>query len=831
MEKRLLKTAALLTLVAFFVTACAGRTTQTTAPEAPEEKEAQVATAAVYQPPHQNPGPAVDRIEFRQVGADEALALLQGGEKEIDISWFGSKITAAKKIEEIPLLKAYRAPASTVTLIMNPAPATRPDELNPFSIPEVRQAMNYLINRAHIVSEFYGGLAVPMTAPHVGPLDPDYLTVNTGNAAAIALIAYDFDRAKAKITEAMRKAGAELQDNSRPPDVDNQWQYRGRPVTVKFVIRTEDERNEVGNLISRDLQKVGFAVWTQYKDYSSAIQTVYMENPADLSWHLYTEGWVRGSSERYDAAGINSFCAPWMANMPGQLVFGHWQYRNSRLDDLGKKLLMGDFSSKEERDQIYREMDKICREEAVRVGVVTIQNTFPAKKELSYVTEDIVAGPTSRLTLRNAYIPGKNMLRVGNLYISAPNSVWNPEGGFVDKYSVDIWKNMYDPAIINHPFTGIPMPFRAGYEVETAGQNAKLTVPEDAVRWDAASDKWMKVASGTTAKSKVTFDFSKYFQSKWHNGQPITMADVLYSIAGQFERTYDTSKRQIELETAAVRQPILDIFRGFRVLDENRLEVYLDYWHFDPNYIAAYANVTAMFDLQMPWEILAAMDSLVFHKKRLVYSQTAKGRTGKPWLSLVVKLHATDVKNELADFRSANFLPANVFTVGDKTYAKLEDALARYQADLEWFAKYGHMVISQGPFMLTRYEPPQYAELTAFRDPTYPYKPGDWYFGKPEEIRILPVGIPRLNPEATNAISVTVRGPGTLALNYALVEPATGKVAALGLGTPSGAGEFKIELDSATLSQYRGKTLELVILASSDRLALLKEKRVELSVP
>ena len=32
-------------------------------------------------------------------------------------------------------------------------------------------------------------------------------------------------------------------------------------------------------------------------------------------------------------------------------------------------------------------------------------------------------------------------------------------GGFGDVYSNDIWRNLHDPPLWNHPFTGIPMPF------------------------------------------------------------------------------------------------------------------------------------------------------------------------------------------------------------------------------------------------------------------------------------------------------------------------------------------------------------------------------------
>ena len=68
-----------------------------------------------------------------------------------------------------------QAPASTLSLILNPAPP-REGELNPFAIKTIRQAMQFLVDRQFIAGDIYGGRAVPMIS-HVSPLDYDELTV------------------------------------------------------------------------------------------------------------------------------------------------------------------------------------------------------------------------------------------------------------------------------------------------------------------------------------------------------------------------------------------------------------------------------------------------------------------------------------------------------------------------------------------------------------------------------------------------------------------------------------------------------------------------------
>ena len=224
--------------------------------------------------------------------------------------------------------------------------------------------------------------------------------------------------------------------------------------------------------------------------------------------------------------------------------------------------------------------------------------------------------------------PGQDRLTVGHLWVWTERSTWNPIGGFGDVYSSDQWRQLYDPPVANNPFTGIPQPFRANYDVETAGPTGKLDVPSDAVTWDAANDKWTPVAAGTQAVSKVTFDYSKYFSSKWHDGQPITLADAVYSIAQEFDISYDQNKEQIETAIAATSRPYLDTFKGFRFSDDGKVEVYVDYWHFDPNHIAAYASPTSV---SMPWEVLAAMDDVVFDQHRGAYSDTSAARYHVPW--------------------------------------------------------------------------------------------------------------------------------------------------------------------------------------------------------
>ena len=776
--------------------------------------------AAAYEPPNEGPGPAADRLFFRAFDVDRAPLDLRAG--EMDIYYYGLKIAAARELRQEEGIQLLEVPASTVALLLNPAPAPE-GQLNPFSLPEVRQAMQHLVDRDFVAREIYQGQALPMLC-HVSPTDFDYLTVY--DILHEMDLRYDPEYARARIHEAMTEAGAELTDGI--------WHYAGQPVRIRLVARVEDERRELGDLVRAELSRAGFQVDMSYQPFAPAVQTVYSSDPRQFSWHVYTEGWGRGAPQRYDFGTINQMSAPWLGNMPGWRELGFWQYEHPRLDELGQRLFRGEFADRAARDQLYREMTRLGLEESVRIWVATVVNVFAARAELEGITEDLAAGPRGIWTLREAYVPGQAEVTVGHLWVWTERTTWNPIGGLGDVYSVDIWNNLHDPPLWNHPFSGIPQPFRAHYSVETEGPQGKMPVPPDAVMWSAERKAWHAVGEGMTATSKVTFDYSRYFQAPWHHGPQVSMADVVYSIYQAFDLAYDPDKARIEVAMAATSRPYLETFRGFRFASPATVEVYVDFWHFDPNYIASYASPTG---LSTPWEVLFAMDELVFAQRRAAYSDTAAARFGVPWLSLVMDRDARLVRRVLLDLREGQSIPNAVFDLptpeGPQALVEPEAALARYDAALKWFDERGHLVISNGPFLLSRYDPPaQFAELTAFRAESYPFRPGDHYKGRPWRIQFVDTeASPIILGEPYQAL-ISLSGPGRLGLGYLLVDPATGEVIAQGdaeaKAVDPGLSQFAVSVDAATTEELYTGLYRLVLVAHSDELAQVQERQVDI---
>ena len=773
-----------------------------------------LAQEEAVEPPHDLPGPAAERLLYNSFFVDRAPLDIQAD--EMDIYLFGLKTEAARDLRGTEGIELIDAPATAVSLILNPAPA-REGELNPFSIPEVRSAMQFLVNRDAIAQDIYQGAGQPMVT-HVGPSDPDFLTVYDIDRGSG--IGYDPELARELIAEAMTAAGAE--------QVDGIWTFEGRPIRVKLIGRVEDERRDIADLVRSELEQAGFEVAITYDQFGPAVQKVYSTDPQAFEWHIYTEGWGRGAPQRYDVGSVNSFNAPWLGNMPGWREEGFWQYQNEELDELGQTLFRGEFDSLEERNQIYRTMTLAGLDESVRVWLATVNNSFPARADLEGVTRDLVAGPRNPWTLREAYVPGSDDVRVGHQWVWTERTTYNPVAGIGDVYSVDLWRNLQDPPIWNDPFTGIPRPFRAQFEVETAGPTGTLEVPADALTWDVESKRWAPVLAGSEAVSKVTFDYSRYTESNWHHGQPITIADAVYSIAESFDRAYDPEKARIETALAVTSRPVLETFKGYRLTDDGELEVYVDYWHFDDDHIGSYAS-PASFD--MPWELKAAMDDLVFEQRRAAYSDTAAGRFSVPWISLVLERDAGLVDRTLRQLERDEFVPPALADFGGQPLVSGEEASARYEAAQDWFDDKEHLVISQGPFYLEQFDPPaQFAELIAFRDPTYPFRPGDFFQGDPPTLSLDPAAPEPVVPGDDAVVEVEVSGPGDVGLQYLLVDQATGEVVAEGGADETGEGSFVLTIPGDVTFELFPGLYDLFVAASSDSIARIAEREVVLEV-
>ena len=73
------------------------------------------------------------------------------------------------------------------------------------------------------------------------------------------------------------------------------------------------------------------------------------------------------------------------------------------------------------------------------------------------------------------------------------------------------------------------------------------------------------------------------------------------------------------------------------------------------------------------------------------------------------------VLRSITQFGRENSIPAGYFDING-TLVTEEEATARYDACDAWFEATNLLVLANGPYQLTRYDPPaQFAQLDAFR--------------------------------------------------------------------------------------------------------------------
>lgn len=807
-------------------------------------------------------GPASDTIVVQRVPIEQAVQALQAG--RIDAYLFGLRPAQAEAASRDPNIRILSAPAGLVDFIFNPAPvyianltgnqsgrsledlarltggspraitsayydpernstfveygAYPGKGANPFAFRDLRLAMNYLIDRDYVVSVIYRGFASAMYT-FLSSYDPDFPLVS--DIVLRYKFAYNPQLADQIITKALTEAGLQK--------VGGVWSYQGSPVVVEFIIRVEDERKDIGDSLAAALESLGFKVDRLYMTFGPAIDTVYGTDPKDFKWHIYTEGWGKTGISKYDTSSIAQFCAPWYGYMPGWAEPTFWNYRSPVLDDITQRIYNGNFTSKSERDSLYRSGTELCIQEGVRAWVATSLNSYAMRAEVRGYTNDVGAGLRGIWNLRELNIPGKRTLNVGHLWVYTARTVWNQVGGFGDIYSVDIMYSTWDPLTWFHPFNGLPIPFRASFDVQTAGPAGKLDVPPDAFTWDASAGRWKLVGPGAKATSKVVFDLSNYIGAKWHDGTTITWADFLAQLYQNFDIVYNSTKAASEGAVASLLKPTLDTIVGFRI-DEanNRLEVYLNYWHFEPAYIASFAAI----NIYIPYELVLAEDYLVFTKGSYAYSTSASTAKKVPQLNLVLSGHAADIASALSGFLATNYFPANVFTVGNKVYASRDDFASRIGAALAWIQARGHAWISDGPFMLDSFDPAgQSAVLKAFRDPSYPFSPGKWVYGIPRTVSITNVGVPQVIRGQEASVLVDLSGPPPLFVKYILRDSISGNILAVGQGAPSTGSRFVITLPSNLTATLTARfPYELTIIAYSDAVAFVDTRTLFLSV-
>jgi len=641
-----------------------------------------------------------DSVKFIQyLDGNTALEEVRNG--NLDVYYYTISSDRLENYQSREGLQVFDSTGGSYSILVNPA---KSEEFNPFSSRDIRFALNYLIDRKLIVNELMGGYGSPIIS-YYSPSDPEYLTVieqlETFNFKYNPVLAEEI------ISRVLKERGA--------VKIDDKWQIDGKPIEITIFIRSDDTvRKSIGEILAVELQKIGFTIKKDFGDLNKAFVVVYGSNPSDLKWSLYTEGWGRSAFVRYDSVGLGQMYSPWFSTMPGFNNPSYWNYKNDRLDELTQKIYTGGFESSEKRSQLIQEAVIEGINESVRIFLASKIDQYVANEKVKGIVNDFGAGVPSRFTPINAQSSSNEfVIGVKQIYQGA----WNPVMGLTDTYSRHIWGIISDPGTFKHPFTGETIPIRAEWQVETAGPNEKLSVPQEAIIWNPSFQKWDNVTPDTLATSKVTLDF-KF--SNWHHGQAMDINDILYSLYFTIEwgTQVDENDRTFDTEFTPRTSQIIQTIIGVNPIDEDTIEVYVDYWHFDEGEIADWAVLWS----SMPWEVSAAMEKAVIDGKA---SFSRSGATSKNvnWLSLIIPIDANLIRDYLQEFKDSNYIPTSL----KESYQNSQYFQNRYDSSIKWIEANNHAVISNGPFYLKSYSPESRTiTVSAFDDDTYPFKIGEW---------------------------------------------------------------------------------------------------------
>lgn len=698
-------------------------------------------------------GPMPDKVYFDvRMQEDIAIQDVAAGNVDVFLTSVDAPLVYSLPKSTLDKLDVYSIPSGSWSLLFNPVPNEAPytvnvggkEYFNPLAIREVRFAMNFLINKQYIVDEIQqgaGGVMHVMATPGQPGTEP-YVQL----AAKMGFTPEgNEDLALEMIEKAMNEAANLPENKGRLVKSGQWWTFDGEPVTLKFLIRVDDPegRLKAGRYIADQIEKAGIKVDRLERD-RTAIQIAYYSNPADLEWHIYTEGWGAGATRKYWHHIVCQMYAPWYANMPGGQEPTHWNYVQDEIDYLTQKVYTGQFKTEEEYWDAILRATELGLEDAVRIYISYQDQFFLANKDrfnrrMVYGLGDglnewsILTADTKDRILRVTQHSA-----LGALFMSA----WDPVGtsGFNDVFSINIAAPMYERGMFESPASADIIPATVIPRLETletkfdVDENGELVglieVPEDAIKVDLDTKKWVPVGPGKKSISVCTYDL---IHSVWNHGISISLTDYMYAPAYAWDLSVDSGSGDTRYDPtySASAKLGLEVEVARKVNPDGSITVWFNYnFPVDEMYLASWGapgwSVSQSGQpIGVSWEIVEALTRLVEHGgvsgREYTFSATAvKGNVYE--VDVIEPVCVGDIKAELQKMINEKYVPVYI-----KDLVTPEEAVQRYQTALDFVNKYGHAYIGSGPFYMSKYDPvARYVELTAVRDERYPFERGYW---------------------------------------------------------------------------------------------------------
>lgn len=774
-------------------------------------------------------GALVDEIVFTQeTDVGKVAGLIERGSHHV----FAQGITNTPVFQRLRDSKRTgyeEAYGSSSELTLNPAgPEFDNGELNPFHVPAIREALNWLVNRRHVAQEIYGGMASPRVLP-LNTAFPDYARLAAAARALELHYGHNPERAQKVIREEMRALGATL-DNGH-------WHYKGEPVRLIVLIRTEDARKQVGDYIANLLEDTGFRVLRRYRTAQEASRIWIAGDPAAGRWHIYTGGWISTVINRDESENLSYYYTPrgrseplWQAYAPVP-----------ELDEISERLQRRDYATWEERQQLMARGLELAMADSARVWLVDQINITPRAADVELAAD--MAGGISGSWLWPYTVRFRDRVG-GRMVFAVPGLLtepWNPVAGSNWMFDVMITRALDDSPLLPDPFTGLFWPqrieraevqVRKGVSVERTHDWLSVETaddipvpPETWIDWDGDSERFVTVAEkhpgGITARTRTRVYYeADYLRHQWHDGTSFSLADVVLPWILTFARAEEGSELfdPSYLPTFEVFQRH---FRGWRILSRDPLVIDI---YSDQIYPDAEAIVAARAPTARPWHTLAPA-MLAEQSGELAFSSNKADRLDADWLSMVAGPSLSVLARHLEAARERHYVPYKA-QLGELIGEK--EASERYTALAQWYRQRGHFWVGSGPFYLhSVHAVEQAVVLRRYED--FPDPADKW-------LRFVQPKIPELNLDGPMMIAVDRNRPHTFeldithqgepypredlaAVNYLLFD-GDGVLAQRGQARPGNNGRWFIKLTPDQLAALGTGANSLEVAVTSRRVAL-----------
>jgi peptide/nickel transport system substrate-binding protein len=805
-QKRLLTILSLIIIVVMALSACGP-----TAP--PGEVPARQAGKGGY----------LDQINVQVVGADQAISQIQAGAIDLFSFNMASADFPAIKDSGLSYTSSY---GGNYAIMLNPAKFKDESMLNPFSDRKIREAVNWLIDRNYVNQEIYAGGSLPKFFTLTTQL-VDYTGLVDTARALETKYAYNIDKAKEIIAAEMTTLGATA-------GADGKFQYKDKPVSLEFLIRSDGDgtRKPLGDYVAGQLEKVGFTVVRDYKKSSEASPIWIGSDPVDGKWNVYTAGWISPGLTRDERAQFQQMYLPssqqglsiFLANVP-----------DPEFQKVGDDLANGNFTTPEQRHALMAKALTLSMEDAVQVWVVDQKSYSPYKQGLN-VSYDLASGIEAAAmypyNLRFADKEGGSIKIGTNDLFTEP---WNTIGGSNWVWDTAIMRMTTQGSdvtaqggIMADPYTGLAWPQRidkaevtvqAGLPIAknldwvTLKTADKIDVPADAyVDWDAKTQKFItageKFPGGTTAKVKsvVTYPANLFDTVKWHDGSPISVADFIMATIIFFDRSKPDSA-VFDEASVPYFESILPTYKGFKITSTNPLtiESYSDLYNSDAELDVVSGWPTSPLGLsgENSWDIIA-LSNMAEAAGELAYTADKADAKKIEQLSWIGGPSLDILSKHLDEAIAAGTIPYAP-TLGQ--YITADQAKARYSNLKAWFKVHGHYWIGTGPY---------YIDKAFLTEKTVTLKNNGWFtdasdrwskFASPKLASIQldgPTDV-KIGDAATFKVAVTFKGSpyadaDIKQVKYLLYD-ATGAVIKTGDATSTGGGTYEIVLGADVTSK------------------------------